>query len=115
MNFLLDSCISRFAAEALRNAGFEVVWVPESGKDPGDEEIIKRAFEEKRILVTADKDFGELVFLYKRPHPAIIRLVDIPARKQGDMILQLVKTHIADIENKSLITVESHRVRIRLP
>ena len=115
MKFLLDSCISGYAAKDLRNAGFDVLWVPEIGKDPGDEEIIKKAFEENRVLVTADKDFGELVFLFNKPHSTIIRLVDIPARKQGKTILRLIETHKPDIEGKALITVESFRVRVRTP
>lgn len=98
----------------LRNAGFNVSWIPESGKDPGDDTIIKKAFEEGSILVTADKDFGELVFLHKKPHPAIIRLVDIPARVQGTVLLQLVDTHHSDIERHALITVEKYRVRVRI-
>ena len=63
MKFLVDSCISGFAVKDLRNAGFDVLWIPESGKDPGDEEIIKRAFEEDFVLITADKDFKENVFI----------------------------------------------------
>lgn len=70
--------------------------------------------EEGLILVTVDKDFGELVFLYKRPHPSIIRLVDIPARNQGTVLLRLVETHHFDIERQALITVEKYRVRVRV-
>ena len=73
MRFLLDSCISFFAVKDLRENEFKVIWVPETGKDPGDEVIIKKAYIEKLVLVTADKDFGELVFLTKkrarREHP----------------------------------------------
>ncbi|KKO20384.1 MAG: DUF5615 family PIN-like protein [Candidatus Brocadia sp.] len=98
----------------LRKAGFDVSWIPEFGKDPGDDNIIKKALEEGSILVTADKDFGELVFLHKRPHPAIIRLVDIPARNQGTVLLRLVETHHFDIERHALITVEKYRVRVRI-
>lgn len=114
MKFLLDSCISGFAAKELRNAGFDILWIPEAGKDPGDEEIIKKAFEEDRILITADKDFGELVFLFNKPHSTIVRLVDIPAKKQGKTILRLIETHKTDIDKRALITVESYRVRVRL-
>lgn len=114
MKFLLDSCISGFAVKDLRNAGLDVLWVPESGKDPGDEDIIKKAFEEGFVLVTADKDFGELIFVYKRPHPAIIRLVDISARNQGKSLLRLIETHRLDIEKQALITLDKYRVRIRL-
>ncbi|MBE0426172.1 MAG: DUF5615 family PIN-like protein [Nitrospirae bacterium] len=115
MKFLIDSCISGFAVKALRDAGYVVLWIPESGKDPGDEEIIKQAFSEEVILVTADKDFGELVFVLNLPHPTIIRLVDIPARKQGEVLLKLVETYKDDIEKKALITVDRYRIRVRIP
>lgn len=114
MKFLIDSCISGFAVKDLKNAGFDVLWIPDSGKDPGDEDIIKRAFVEGFVLVTADKDFGELVFVYKKPHPTIIRLVDIPARRQGELLLRLIETHRLDIERQALITVSKYRVRVRL-
>jgi len=39
MKFLLDSCISSFAVRDLRDAGFDVLWIPEGGKDPGDDAI----------------------------------------------------------------------------
>lgn len=114
MKFLIDSCISSFAVKALRTAGYEVVWIPETGKDPGDEVIIQRSVDEDSVLVTADKDFGELVFVFGKPHSTIIRLVDIPARDQGKMLLRLIETHQDAIERQALITVDRYRVRIRL-
>lgn len=114
MNFLLDSCISNFAVRELRKAGFNVLWIPETGKDPGDDIILQKAFDEDLALVTADKDFGELVFVFNRPHPAIIRLVDIPAINQGKVLLKLIETHLTDIEEKALISVDKYRVRVRL-
>ena len=113
MKFLLDSCISSFAVNDLKAAGFNVFWIPELGMDPGDEAVLKKAFDERSVLVTADKDFGELVFVFGKPHPAIIRLVDIPAKEQGRFLLQLIATHKADIEKMALITVERFRVRVR--
>lgn len=114
MKFLIDSCISLYAVTALRENGYDVVWIPETGEDPGDNIIIKKAFDEARVLVTADKDFGELVYLFKNPHDAIIRLVDIPAAEQGRILIRLIDTHAADIEKKSMITVEKNRIRIRI-
>lgn len=67
MKFLLDGCISNFAVKDLGDSGFEVLWIPDIGKDPGDEAIIKKAFDEGWELVTADKDFGELVFVFGKP------------------------------------------------
>ncbi|MDP3296209.1 MAG: DUF5615 family PIN-like protein [Thermodesulfovibrionia bacterium] len=90
-----------------------MLWIPEIGKDPGDEAIIKKAFDEGWVLVTADKDFGELVFVFGKPHSTIIRLVDIPAKEQGKFLIRLIETHKNDIEKKALITVERFRVRVR--
>jgi predicted nuclease of predicted toxin-antitoxin system len=115
LKFLLDSCISAFAVKVLRAAAHDVVWIPESGGDPGDEAILKSAFGEERILVTADKDFGELVHVFRKPHPAIIRLVDMPARDQGATLLKVIATHATEIEQRGIITVEQFRVRVRLP
>ncbi len=113
MKFLVDTCISSFAVRALRDAGYDVVWVPETGKDPGDTVILKMAVDEGRVLVTADKDFGDLVFVFGHSHSPIIRIVDIPAREQGAILLRLVQTHPSDIEQKAMITVDRHRVRVR--
>lgn len=113
MKFLLDSCISFFAVKDLRAKEYEVVWIPETGKDPGDEAILKKAEREGLILVTADKDFGELVFLKKMVCPTIIRLVDIPAKFQGEILLQLIKSYKKEIETGALLTVDKFRVRIR--
>ena len=64
MKFLVDLCLSRYAVESLRQSGYDTIWIPEEGKDPGDTEILRRAFKEERILITADKDFGDLVFVF---------------------------------------------------
>ena len=60
MRFLIDSCISKFAVDELRRKNHDVIWIPEEKRDPGDAVILNRAFQEERILVTADKDFGDL-------------------------------------------------------
>ena len=113
MKFLLDSCISFFAVKDLRENKFEVIWIPETGKDPGDEVIIKKAYMEKLVLVTADKDFGEFVFLKKMDCPTIIRLVEIPAKLQGEILLRLAETYKKEIEDGAILTVDRYRVRIR--
>lgn len=110
--FLLDSCVSSYAVKDLREEGYDVLWIPEMGEDPGDEIILKKAFLENRILVTLDKDFGELVFVFGLPHPTIIRLVQIPARHHGKMILKLMETHREFMDQHALITVDPFRTRV---
>jgi predicted nuclease of predicted toxin-antitoxin system len=113
MKFLLDSCISFFAVKDLREKKFDVTWIPETGKDPGDEEIIKKAYRENLVLVTVDKDFGELVFLKKMESPTIIRLVNIQAKVQGEVLLRLIQSYKKEIESGTIMTVDKYRVRIR--
>ena len=46
-------------AEALQAAGHDVVWVGDWPRDPGDRSILEAAYNDGRILVTLDKDFGD--------------------------------------------------------
>ena len=46
----------------LRSRGHDVLWVHESHPGLGDEAVLKKALSESRLLITFDKDFGELVF-----------------------------------------------------
>ncbi len=65
MRVLVDACISKFAVDALREVNHDVVWMPEEGLDPGDSEILNRAFHDDRILITADKDFVSWYLFFK--------------------------------------------------
>jgi len=114
VKLLLDSCVWGGALAELRTAGLDAVWAGEWERDPGDEEILRRALAEERVLVTLDKDFGHLAVALDRPHPAIIRLVGIGARQQAATILYLVETHRLELTQGALLTVEPGRLRIRL-
>ena len=81
MNLLLDTCVWGGTKADLQTAGHDVLWTGDLTQDPGDEEILAQALREQRILVTLDKDFGELAIVRSLPHSGIIRLVDIPARR----------------------------------
>jgi predicted nuclease of predicted toxin-antitoxin system len=69
----------------MEEAGHDVTWVGDWEFDPGDDEVLARAYSERRVLVTLDKDFGELVVVQDRPHAGIIRLVGFTAGEQGPM------------------------------
>ncbi len=60
-NFPLD------AVEALRADGHDVAWIREDSRGISDDKVLLRAQEENRIVVTFDKDFGELAFRSKLP------------------------------------------------
>ena len=60
MKVLLDTCVWGGARDALVAAGHDVIWTGEWAADPGDDEILASAHAEGHVLVTLDKDFGEL-------------------------------------------------------
>ena len=74
MRFLVDRCAGRQLADWLREKGYDVLEARELGPDPGDGALLGHANAERRILVTIDTDFGELVFLHDVAHSGLVRL-----------------------------------------
>jgi len=62
MRFLADENFPRPALEALRKAGWEVFSITEECPGISDEEVAALCADQQGILLTFDKDFGELVF-----------------------------------------------------
>jgi len=115
VRILLDACVWGKARQALTDAGHDVVWVGDWTRDPGDQEILGRAVAEGRVLVTLDKDFGELVVVRGEPHRGIIRLVGISAMQQAAAVLALLDRYGEAVLSTAVVTVEPGRVRIRPP
>lgn len=83
MKLLLDASVWGGVRKDLEAAGYDVIWAGNWTEDPGDEEILAQAYQEDRVLVTLDKDFGELAVLRGMPHAGILRLVNFSAQQQG--------------------------------
>lgn len=113
MKVLLDTCICGQAAQVLRQAGHDVIWAGDWTPDPGDEEILRRAVADSRVLATIDKDFGELVIAKGMKHFGLIRLVGFRARDQGPSLINLLQTYEAELANAAILTAEPWRVRVR--
>jgi predicted nuclease of predicted toxin-antitoxin system len=62
MKLLCNENISTKVVEALRARGHDVLAVKETFPGAGDSSILARANEESRLVITQDKDFGELAF-----------------------------------------------------
>ncbi len=62
MRLLANENFPRVAVDALRSAGHDVGWVRSDAPGATDDDVLAKALAERRILLTFDKDFGELVF-----------------------------------------------------
>jgi predicted nuclease of predicted toxin-antitoxin system len=114
MRVLLDCCVWGKSRSEIEAAGHDVVWAGNWPEDPGDEEILARACAERRVLITLDKDFGELAVLRGIAHCGIIRLVSISARQQAAITLHVLARHAPELQSGAIITAEPGRLRIRL-
>ena len=78
LRFCVDESTGQAVAEHLRAQGYDVWSIIESSPGVSDREIIQQAYNEKRVIVSNDKDFGELIF--RKRFPAVgtilLRLVD---------------------------------------
>ena len=113
MKIILDSCIWGKAKDELIHLGFDTVWAGDWTSDPGDDIILQKAYSESRILITLDKDFGELAVLKKQNHCGIVRLVNISALQQAKITSYILKKYPEELLGKAIITVDSEKVRIR--
>lgn len=115
MKILLDTCVWFGLRTNLLAAGYDVVWTGDWPQDPGDEEILATAYREGRILVTLDKDFGELAIVRGSPHCGILRLVNLSTKEQLIVCLRVLQVYGDELTLGAIVTAELGRVRIRSP
>ncbi len=113
MKVLLDACVSPKAKTELESAGHEVVWAGDWSEDPGDAAILSPAHQDRRVLVTLDKDFGQLGVLRDAPHCWIVRLVNFRAEHQGRVGSRILASYAEDLRAGAIIAAEAGRIRIR--
>lgn len=74
MKFITDENLGIKVPKYLKGLGFEVISAIEVALSKPDTDILRLANKENRILLTTDKDFGELVFKDKLVHSGVILL-----------------------------------------
>lgn len=114
MRFLADENIPLATVSVLRQQGHDVVWIHTDAPGSSDQEILVRAQAEERIILTFDKDFGELAFRYGLPAKSGIILFRTPLSSPSS-VTSIVTTAIATRSNWSglFTVVETDRVRLR--
>ena len=114
MKFQCDAHISREMVAMIRGRGHDCL---EAGSLPPrmpDEEVLRRAAGEGRVVLTADKDFGELVFVHRVACPGVI-LLRIALPHEVDRVRRLDAAWPAILSRLpgSFITVTADAVRVR--
>ena len=92
MNFVADEGVDCCVVERLRQDGHQVWYVAEMAPAVSDETVLDIANREAALLLTADKDFGEMVFRQHRFTRGIvlIRLAGLPAARKAELVAAAV-------------------------
>jgi len=114
MRFLANENFPWNAVEVLRQNGHDVAWIRIDSPGISDSEVLSRAQTENRILLTFDKDFGELAFRSKLPATTGIILFRIKA-PSGAVVAEKVARAIAlrDDWHGHFSVVEDDRIRMK--
>jgi predicted nuclease of predicted toxin-antitoxin system len=116
MRFLADECCDFSVVKALRTAGYDVLCVAETKPRADDSDVIRLATRDKRILLTEDKDFGQLVYAHGHSLPGVI-LLRFPSCARTTIAEDVVT--LVTRQGKKLIgcftTVQPGQVRIARP
>jgi predicted nuclease of predicted toxin-antitoxin system len=115
MRFLANENFPLDAVEALRQQGHDVIWIRTESPGISDPDVLNLAQVEDRILLTFDKDFGELAFRSRLPATSGIILFRISASSSA-MVAQKVTFAIA-LRNdwaRHFSVIEDDKIRMRL-
>jgi len=116
MKFLVDQAVSWQVARDLGAAGHDAVHVRDVGLAAADDEVVlKRAFDEKRVIITQDTDFGTLLTTTgaRRPSVILLRLRDARPEVHARTLLESLEATEEDLQRGAIVVVGDAAIRIR--
>lgn len=116
MKLLLDQGLPRSAAALLCEVGIDAIHVADIGFSAADDtDILQRAQEDERVVVTLDADFHALLAITEATSPSVIRIRIERLRAQAltNLLLTVVGECEEDLEQGAVVTVEPNRIRVR--
>lgn len=114
--FIVDECTGIAIVHFLRAQGYDVVGVSEAMPQASDFDILQRAIAEQRIVVTNDKDFGDMVYRDQRRHLGILllRLADDRTETKIRVIAAVLAHYAQHLANRFVVATEQN-IRLRPP
>lgn len=114
MTILADEGVDKPIVDLLRSSGFDVHYILETHPGSEDEAVLAIANEEGRVLLTQDKDFGELVYRMQKTHQGVIlvRLGTLPAPEKARLVNYVLLEHGEKLI-KAFMVIQENAVRVR--
>ncbi len=100
LRFIVDVGVGKEVEQWLQAAGHDVTAVREINPRASDSEILKLAVHESRIVLTMDKDFGELVYRVGKSHAGVLvlRMEDADGNKKTNIVRSIILQHADKLE-----------------
>ena len=114
MKFLADECCDASLVNSLRDSGYDVAYVTEECAGAPDQVVLQKAYSEGRILLTEDKDFGELAYRLRKVARGIV-LIRIDTKDKHlkyQRLKNLIETYGTRLPGH-FVTVHTDKFRFR--
>jgi len=114
MRLLMNKNIPMASIKLLRKNNDDICSVLESFPGVSDKAVMQYAHNEKRVIVTFDSDYGELVFRHKLPLPLgvlYLRFIPLTPDEPAEYIINLINKGV-ELEGK-FTTADKNQIRQR--
>ena len=114
MKLVADESVDFGIIKLLRIAGFQVVSIAEINSGINDIEVLNIATEKKLLLITEDKDFGELTHRLKLQHFGVllIRLSEMKRQERIELASESIVKYYDELQNNFAVLTPTH-IRIK--
>jgi predicted nuclease of predicted toxin-antitoxin system len=114
VKFVADECCDALLVDGLRQHGHDVLYVKEIAPGVTDDKVLQLAADQERVLLTEDKDFGELVVRLRLPAYGIVLLRINPADSHAKLArVSYLLEHYVDRLPGSFVVLSQKRARFR--
>lgn len=117
MRFLADMGISPLVVQHLCSKGHDAIHLREQGLHRlPDSDIVTKAVDEQRVLLTADLDFGYLIAIARSSLPSVVifRLSDMRPVSVAEHLDRLLLQNDNELDRGALVVVTDSKIRVRL-
>ena len=99
MKLVADEGVDRPIVDRLRLDGHDVIYVKDLSPSITDDEVLQLANDGNCMLLTADKDFGELVCRLGRVHGGVVlhRLGGLSNDKKAEVVARVFQDHAMEL------------------
>ncbi len=114
MNFVADEGVDRQIVERLRHDGHTVWYIAEMAPGTTDQDVLGLANREGAVLLTADKDLGEMVYRQRLVHPGVIlfRFAGLSPAAKAQLVAEAINAHSSEL-NHGFTVISRSAIRIR--